>query len=269
MFVFTYHIITVTSSDIEIEKPRKGHRAKFGHSIIRLSGSLKDKTIVTDHTIRIHLPGNSGVHDLNLIYNKDGQPNLPEHTRTGVYSLLTQKRHDLVHVEPVPIAEAPQIIRDLKDGDFDLIATASSKVAFNEQASDVFLPGELQLLRVWRTGEFYTYDQSNGHLNKLQDNRNRKLKSLGNAVEKFRILPGIQDWHYSFDETANYYRKYLIQDEIESHLEKELRPTQSLPEIQSQLGNLQRRFSLSTYPEKDSFYRRVVEGGVPLKVHNH
>ncbi|XP_053404507.1 uncharacterized protein LOC123554052 isoform X2 [Mercenaria mercenaria] len=253
--------------DIEIEKPRNGHKAKFGHSIIRLSGSLARQTVVTDHTIQLHLPGGSGVHDLNLIYNKQGQPNLPENTRSGVYSLLTQRRHDLVHVEPVALADAPPIIKDLKEGDFDLIATATNKAVFDEQVTDSFLPGELQLLRIWRTGEFYTYNQATGKLNKLQDGRKRNLKTVGYAVDKFQVLPGIQNWHYSFDETANYYKKYLIQDELESQLGKQIHPSQSLPEIHKQDRSLERRWSFTSdnSPEKDSFYRKVVAGQVPLK----
>ncbi|XP_060583449.1 uncharacterized protein LOC132739698 isoform X2 [Ruditapes philippinarum] len=256
--------------DIEIEKPRHGHRAKFGHSVIRLAGSLAKQTVVTDHTIQIHLPGNSGVHDLNLIYNHQGQPNLPEVHRDGVYSLLTQQRPDLLHVEPVTSVDALPIITDLKEGGFDLIATATNKTAFQEHLSDSVLPKELQLIRIWRTGEFYTFNQSTGSLNKLHDARKRNLKSLGYAVDKFKVLPGIQDWQYSVDESANYYKKYLIQDqidELERQLAKKNPPTHSLPEIHRQERPLVRRWSFTSdnSPEKDSFYKRVLAGQVPLK----
>lgn len=177
---------------------------------------------------------------------------------------MTQQRPDLLHVEPVNSVDAHPIIEDLKEGSFDLIATATSKKDFHETLSQNVLPEELQLLRIWRTGEFYTFNQVTGSLNRLQDGRRRTLKSFGYAVDKFKVLPGIQDWQYSVDETANYYKKYLIQDEIERQLARKHPPTQSLPEINRQERHLERRWSFTS--DNDSFYRRVIAGQVPLKV---
>lgn len=262
-----------TFSDIEIEKNRPGHKATFGNSVIRLSGSIARKTVVTDHTIQIHLPGELGLHDLNLIYNKQGQPNLPEHNRSGVYSLLTQKRHDLLSVLPIPVAENPKLRYDLKDGKFDLIATATNKKAIKDQVTESLTNDigykeqtELQLLRIWRTGEFFTYDNASGKLNKIQDTRIGRLKALGNAVQKFHVLPGIQNGEYSFDEAANYYKKYLIQDELENKFERQsLHHPRSFPDVRGP-AKLQRRWSFASdhSPYKDNFHRRAVAG--PIRV---
>ena len=231
---------------------------------------------------------------LNLIYTNEGNINLPANKRNGVFSLLQDKRHHLVNVTSATEEEKTQILADITDGKFDLIATAkanSEKPTLPDISQNNRYPvkvdktadkNELQLLRVWRTGEFFTYNQRTGNLNKLNDSRAGKYKSVTNTLGTFKVLPGDKNWNYAFDEETNFYKKYLIQDDIAgkipqnalsviSELQNETATNRRprVPPLNLRLPEnkrypLERSWSY-TSDSKDTFYRRYLRGEIPLQ----
>ena len=262
-----------------------------------MKGQNSDQLFIADHTIRIPFPNNSTLHSLNLIYTRDGQINLPINHRNGVFKLLKDNFHHLVDVTSVPEAEKPQILADITDGKFDLIATAdensqtlppvpqntSLSVKKSENNSVSRQSSELQLLRIWRTGEFFTYNHKTGNLNRLKDKRVQAFKSnVRNTRDTFKVLPDDRDWNYAFNEQENFYKKYLIQDAISKGIN--LDPTQSLkPTLSNQENFLRlpplnlRERNQKRYPvhkswsfytvtqATDSFYKRFLRGDIPLQ----
>ncbi|WAR27777.1 LIN41-like protein, partial [Mya arenaria] len=287
----TVHVGTRKKSklkiNIDIEKRRRHKKggAIFGRSFVSISGDLGRQTIVTDHTIHIAFPDESGVRTLNLVYNQAGHPPIPVNQRGGVYSLLTEKRHDLVHVADLPAEDAPLLFRELKEGKFDLIATVrpthrqpgspvkaadgkSETVSSTSGPEFQFTKPELELLRTWRTGEFYTYNHLTGQISLLREKRDGKQPTLAHAVDRLRVLPGADEWAFKSEESAGFYRKYLLQEEIETRLrpERAIRNPQSLPEVTGrQTLKRQWSFTSETGPIKDSFAVRALNGDVALR----
>lgn len=192
---------------------------------------------------------------------------MPQKHQNGFYSLLTQKRSDIIRVDPVLPPEVAELAYDLKDGSFDLVA--SSKDNDGEVVNGKFVPGNLLLLRIWRTDQYYTYNQITGQVNKLVDDRKKLFRSKS---EKYQVLPDINKWNYNVDEANNYYKKYLIQDEIDNKLNQQeqarkQRYRHSLPDLQHTYTlKRQASFTSDISPEKNSFYQRYLRGEIPLQV---
>ena len=225
--------------------------------------------------------------------------NLPVNHRNGVFRLLKDNHHHLIDVTSVPEEEKPQILADITEGKFDLIATADENsqtlpavpqnarfIVKNSKNSNKRQNSELQLLRIWRTGEFFTYNHKTGNLNKLKDNRVQKFQSHARSTRNtYKVLPDDRDWNYAFNEQENFYKKYLVQDAISEGINPQnvipLKPTfltqtdfkssLRLPPLNLRLPD-QKRYpihkSWSFYTvtkETDSFYRRFLRGEIPLQ----
>ena len=261
-----------------------------------MTGPNTDQLVIADHTIHIPLPGQTGLRTLHLIYTRDGQVNLPVNKRDGVYDLLKDNRQHLVDVTSVTDQEKPQILVDIREGKFDLIATAKDNpdvLKFPDINQNSRYPvktslgsvsnNELQLLRIWRTGEFFTYNHKTGNLNKLLDSRVSGIKPVISTKGTYKVFPSEKDWNYAFDEQTNFYKKYLIQDEISERL-----PPQNNNSVISEYKNEilansyprlpplnlrlpeQKRYSLhkswSFSPvSKNTFYQRYLRGELPLQ----
>lgn len=251
----------------------------FGNSVVRLSGQLAKRTVVTDKTIQIPLPEESGVRNLNLIYKPNGKPNVPANGRKGVYNLLTRQRPDLVHVAPLPSSDAPEIAAEIKQGHFDLVATGKPDFEVDNQLKYPFKDGaekstrDLQLLRLWKTGGYYTYNQTSGRINRVTDNSAGKYRSSEETGRKAGASAHqrVEKWNYNYNDPANFYRKYLVQDRIEDQLKHAsqfidpLRAPKSLPEVRHRKP-LERSRSFTSDTRPDSFLERVNRGDISLQV---
>ena len=214
--------------------------------------------MVTDRTIRISFPDDLGVRTLNLIYDTNGisQPKRLQNQQSGAIKDLTEERPELFHVQPVVSKETQEILRNIKEGTFDLIATS-------KESSSGLNQNTLQLIRIRKTGEYFTYNHRTGQINKLSVKLNRTKSS-----DRFSILPGQVNWNYNFEDTSNFYKKYLLQDEIDSsfapHLSRRY-PT-SFPERSTALPTLERSTSSLSERTKTTLYYRYKAGKLPLEV---
>ena len=290
IFIFRHYF-----ADISVEKYRQRlptDKSGFGRTFVHVKGPNADQLFIADHTIRIPFPGNSSLRSLNLIYTREGQVNLPVNHRNGVFRLLKDNFHHLVDVTSVPEEEKPQILADITDGKFDLIATADeNSQTLPPVPQKALLPvkdsvnsvsrqsSELQLLRIWRTGEFFTYNHKTGNLNKLKDKRVQTFKShVRSTRDTYKVLPDDRDWNYAFNEQNNFYKKYLIQDAISKGINPENIQSLTnqtnlirLPPLNLRQRN-QKRYpvhkSWSFYTvtkETDSFYKKFLRGELPLQ----
>ena len=263
------YFIDFLYSGISIEKFKQrfeSERSSFGRTFIHFSGPHTNKVYVTDHTIRIPIPGEPSLGTLNLIYTNDGQVNLPANKRAGVFRLLQDNQHHLISVTSVTEEEKTLILTDIREGKFDLIATAKQQSSKRLASSrdKTALNDEIQLLRICRTGEFFTYNNKTGNLNKLKDARTKH-------------------WNYVFDEQTHFYKKYLIKDDIstrnapynrlsvisESQNEAVTTKGTRLPLLEQRTSK-NKRYSHTrswsfTSVSKDTFYKRYLRGEIPLQ----
>lgn len=207
---FSYYLIVFKRfTDIGIEKFRhKKQGSIFGRTFVNVSGDFGARTFVTNHTVHINFPDECGVRTLNLVYNPEhdkgvgfiphrtlsgalpvGQRALehsfiqrqtfaahdsnlnPVHfTNTRVQPLLTTNKDSPIHAVPLRPTEVPVVLAEIREGKFDLIATAASPArpeatparqgdapSQSNTLSSVSVVQrsrpEVELLRLWRTGK--------------------------------------------------------------------------------------------------------------------
>lgn len=128
-------------------------------------------------------------------------------------------------------------------------------------------------MRLWKTGEYYTYNQISGRINRVTDNSAGKYGASGETGRKAGAgaHQRVEKWNYNYNDPANFYRKYLLQDRIEDQLKHPwqfidpLRAPKSLPEVQHRKP-LERSRSFTSDTKPDSFWERVTRGDVSLQV---
>lgn len=241
-------------ADINLEK-HSGRNFLFGESVVRLSGDLAKRTVVTDNTVQIALPEESGVRKLNLIYNTPGPTNS---TNPALFpNNLT------VPSRVVPDNGACVPLEEQNAGRFNFATNETIK----RNAGGTFkLPNktDVELLKRSETDKYYTSYRENGEIDSTFEDRKQFVPYTDG---EFTGAPVEVKWNSSYNDSGNFYSKYLLQQELEERAVRGQRAagtkvSKSFPEVVRR----RRSFTLDTFQERDSFYRRVREGEIPLQV---
>lgn len=264
-FVFT---------DIDVQRNACGDFL-FGNSRVRIARDLTKRTVVTNKTVQVALPYESGVSSLNVIYNRENKSftNVPEkYQATKGHTLPAKPTPDFLNIVPVDSATTHNVVKEIKAGHFDLLATTTNKaknIGHNQpdQALAKILESNTKLIRIWKTNDLYVYNPVTKLINKVSDNNIDRYSRFISPGEKYRLLPNPENWSYSPNNASNFYKKYLLKEDVENTFGDANRVQRSLPEVRkTQFLKRSKSFTSDSSFDKNSFYQRVTRGDVTLEV---